>query len=349
MDEAHEHVFEELDARRNVIGGPVGKDGKLVGKKGKAVVPLEPPLKRSIKGEPKGTPLPPPLTSAPLAFKTINPICPASSASASSPPVPSATILHPIVKAEQFPVAHVPHPPPYPQVSPASVGSPPTGAPPSNASGHTTSPPQALPPTPSVPASAAPLSAIPASVRIPIVVGLVPASHVSNAPVSPPKPIVLHENTLILNPEIFSHLTPQHLQDLEALGAQKALEILQSYIVRYYKEKLKAESARGRGRGRPRRGRGGATGRGSAPTGTSAPANVPSATAPAPPRAPVPTSETPLSSAEGPSALVSSAPALEPPADTPSPIVVIDDDSSPEEHVAKRRRLEEPDVDIMAI
>ncbi|KAM5534855.1 hypothetical protein V8D89_011410 [Ganoderma adspersum] len=330
VDEAHEHVFEELDARRNVIGGPVGKDGKLVGKKGKAVVPLEPPLKRSIKGEPKGTPLPPPLTSAPLAFKTINPICPPSSASASSPPV-STTILHPIVKTEQQPVAH-------PQVSSALVGSPPTVAP-SNTSGHTPSPPQALPPTASVPA-AAPLSAIPASVRIPIVVGLVPALHTSNGPPSPPKPIVLHENTLILNPEIFSHLTPQHLQDLEALGAQKALEILQSYIVRYYKEKLRADSARGRGRGRPRRGRGGATGRGSAPTG---------ATAPTPSRAPNPASEAPTSSAEGASALASSAAALEPPVDTPSPIVVIDDDSSPEEHVAKRRRLEEPDVDIMAI
>ncbi|PIL36847.1 transcription factor [Ganoderma sinense ZZ0214-1] len=350
VDEAHEHVFEELDARRNVVVGAIGKDGKLIGKKGKTI-PLEPPLKRSIKGEPKGTPLPPPLTSAPLAFKTVNPVCPPSSTSASSPPVPSATILHPIVKTEQTSVAHVPPPPSHPQASPASAGSPPTGAPPSNTSGHTTSPP---PPTASAPASAAPLAAIPASVRIPIVVGPVPASHTANGPTSPPKPIVLHENTLILNPEIFSHLTPQHLQDLEALGAQKALEILQSYIVRYYKEKLKAEGARGRGRGRPRRGRGGGTGRGSAPSGPSARAETetssagPSSTTPLPPQTPNPGSETP-SSAEAASVPVSSTAALEPPVDAPSPIVVIDDDSSPEEHVAKRRRLEEPDVDIMAI
>ena len=71
-----------------------------------------------------------------------------------------------------------------------------------------------------------------------------------------PKPIVLHQNTLILNPTIFAHLTPPQLRDLEALGAQKALEILQGYIVRYYKEKLRAEGGRGRGRGRGRRARG---------------------------------------------------------------------------------------------
>nr|VWP02609.1 N/A [Ganoderma boninense] len=350
VDEAHEHAFEELDARRNIVGGSIGKDGKLVGKKGKAI-PLEPALKRSIKGEPKGTPLPPPLTSAPLAFKTVNPIFPPSSTSAPSPPVP-ITILHPPVKTEQSPVTHVP-PPSRPQASPASAGSPPTGAPPSNASGQSTSPPQAPSPTASAPASAAPLAAIPASVRIPIVVGPVPASHTANGPTSPPKPIVLHENTLILNPEIFSHLTPQHLQDLEALGAQKALEILQSYIVRYYKEKLKAEGARGRGRGRPRRGRGG-TGRGSAPSVASARAETetslfgPSTTTPLPPRALNTGPDTP-SFAEAPSIPVSSAATLEPPADAPSPIVVVDDDSSPEEHVAKRRRLEEPDVDIMAM
>ena len=233
MDEAHEHTFEELDARRNLAGGSVGKDGELTGKKGKAV-PLEPPLKRSIKGEPKGTPLPPPLTSTPLAFKTVNSVYPPSSPPASSTPVPQATILHPPVKAEQPPGTHIS--PPHPQVSPTTAAPPPTGVPPT---AHTTSPPQALPST--TPTPAAPLSTIPASVRIPIVVGPVPASHTSNAPASPAKPIVLHENTLILNPEIFSHLTPQHVQDLEALAAQKALEILQSYIVRYYKEKLKAE------------------------------------------------------------------------------------------------------------
>jgi forkhead box protein K len=64
---------------------------------------------------------------------------------------------------------------------------------------------------------------------------------------------VLHENQLILNPTIFSHLTPEQLRELEALGAQKALEILQGHIVRFLKERIKTEGrARGRGRSEAR-------------------------------------------------------------------------------------------------
>ena len=172
---------------------------------------------------------------------------------------------------------------------------------------------------------------------------------------------MLHENTLILNPEIFSHLTPQHLQDLEALGAQKALEILQAYIVRYYKEKLKAEGGRGRGRGRPRRGRGAAPGRGSTLAGASARAETPSAgpftTAPLPPRLPKPEpgALTETSPPGVPPASAASHSHPQAPVDAPSPIVVIDDDDpaeQPEEPAAKRRRLDEPDpeqaVDVMA-
>jgi len=60
---------------------------------------------------------------------------------------------------------------------------------------------------------------------------------------------VLHENTLILNPTIFGHLTSEQLKGLETLGAQKALEILQGYIVRFLKEKIRTESGKTRGRG----------------------------------------------------------------------------------------------------
>ena len=198
--------------------------------------------------------------------------------------------------------------------------------------------------------SATPFPAIPASVRIPIVVGPVPASHASGGGSGPPKPIVLHENTLILNPEIFSHLTPQHLQDLEALGAQKALEVLQAYIVRYYKEKLKAEGGRGRGRGRPRRGRGGPPGRGATPAGASARADVPSTgpftTAPLPPRVPKPAGAESLSPGETPP-VATPTPAASI-ADPPSPIVVVDDDE-PSEPVTKRRRLDEPTVDVTSM
>ena len=65
---------------------------------------------------------------------------------------------------------------------------------------------------------------------------------------------------LILNPDVFSHLTPEQVKELEALGAQKALQILQSYIARFLKEQRlkKRDSGRGRGRGRGvvKRGRG---------------------------------------------------------------------------------------------
>jgi len=63
-----------------------------------------------------------------------------------------------------------------------------------------------------------------------------------------------------LNPTIFGHLTTEQLKGLETLGAQKALEILQGYIVRFLKERIKTESGRGRGKGGARgrgRGRGG--------------------------------------------------------------------------------------------
>ena len=179
-----------------------------------------------------------------------------------------------------------------------------------------------------------------------------PASHTPAGGSAPPKPIVLHENTLILNPEIFSHLTPQHLQDLEALGAQKALEILQAYIVRYYKEKLKAEGGRGRGRGRGRRGRGGPPGRGATPAGASARTDTPSAgpftTAPLPPRVPKPSGAQSPSAGEAPLASASG-PVDAPPTDAPSPIVVVDDDEPSDAPASKRRRLEEPTVDITTL
>jgi len=99
---------------------------------------------------------------------------------------------------------------------------------------------------------------IPATVRIPIIVGPVPDSYIPSStselstPTSshlPTPPIVLHENTLILNPTIFGHLTNEQLKGLEALGAQKALEILQGHIVRFLKERIRTESGKTRGRG----------------------------------------------------------------------------------------------------
>ncbi|KAH9938473.1 uncharacterized protein B0H18DRAFT_1112627 [Fomitopsis serialis] len=322
VDEAFEHSFEEQDARRQAAAAAAstgGKDGKPSGKKGKNTASLEPLFKRSVKGDVKG-PLPPPLTSAPLVFKTN---------STSTPHVypPTAASLHAsssasVVKLEPSPAPEVKFEPTQilemstapTMVSQVSPPSAPVRAPTSSAL-PTANPPSSSSVTP----SSAP--AIPATVCIPIIVGHVPQSSTSTGPAAPPKPIVLHDNSLILNPEIFSHLTPEHLKDLEALGAQKALEILQSYIVRYYKEKLKAEGGRARGRGKPKKAKGAATGAGLSWTYI---ANAgPDRSAQASPSAPGPPTPAPESA--------------------PSPIVVIDDDDDTDEGpAAKRRRLDAP-------
>ncbi|KXN87935.1 Forkhead box protein K2 [Leucoagaricus sp. SymC.cos] len=82
IDDKYAQNFEEQETRalQNAAQGTGGKDGSnKSGKRKEKNVPLDPPLKRSIKGEPKG-PLPPPLTSAPLISKTVP---------AKSPPVPT--------------------------------------------------------------------------------------------------------------------------------------------------------------------------------------------------------------------------------------------------------------------
>lgn len=345
VDEAFEHSFEEQDARRQAAAAAAsasGKDGKASGKKGKSTVPLEPLFKRSVKGDVKG-PLPPPLTSTPLTFRT-NP----TPTPVVHPPPATLHSLAPstVVKREPSPIVEVKSEAPQTlEISTASVAVPSA----SLSAGPMQTAAQSSLSTPTPSTSTLPHApAIPATVRIPIIVGHVPQSSSSTSQAASPKPIVLHDNSLFLNPEIFSHLTPEHLKDLEALGAQKALEILQSYIVRYYKEKLKAEGGRTRGRGKPKK-----------PKGTTAGPGVvrgdatnsgPFTTAPLPPRASnPPTSASPVPCAVVPSeASPPSAPGLPPstasvPESAPSPIVVIDDDSD-EGPATKRRRLDEPPV-----
>ncbi|OCH95977.1 hypothetical protein OBBRIDRAFT_830572 [Obba rivulosa] len=341
VEESYEHTFEEQDAKKQqaaALAAAGGKDGKTVGKKGKAAIPLEPPLKRSIKGDLRGAPLPPPLTSVPLMLKT-------SSTLNAPQMLGTFTSLHSFsipVKLEpattSIPLPGTSAPSTLPSTAASSAIITPT---------PTTDIVSPTPPAPTFPA-------IPASVRLPIVVGPVPKSS-PEAASSPPKPIVLHENTLILNPEIFAHLSPQHLQDLEALGAQKALEILQSYIVRYYKEKLKAEGGRGRGRGRPRRARGGppsgrGVGLGGMPGQSDTPGSGPFTNAPLPPR---PARPPPTQPPAGGQEVSGQDAAQEPPmaslrpspveSSAPSPIVIIDDDPpEPEpEPALKRRRLDD--------
>ncbi|KAI0091850.1 hypothetical protein BDY19DRAFT_983448 [Irpex rosettiformis] len=330
IDPQHEHLFEEQDARKQA-------EGKLFGKKAKDAALLGPPLRRSVKGEPKGAPLPPPLTSTPLVKREFH------TSNVSAPPL-STTI--------PIKLAHIPVPVAHPPRSHHTLSLPSSTsifrANPINSSGqpgpsqtHTSNPPQALTSTLSQAPSSIP--PIPPSVRLPIIVGPAPSSS-SDATSNPAdvKPIVLHQNTLILNPVIFSHLTPEQVRDLEALGAQKALEILQGYIVRFYKEKLRAEGGRGRGRARVKKLRGGAPN----PSRSAAPAEGLGIDAPLPAHtvsssgsqgtpvaAPSSASQPPMASLQ-PSPSEQEGPG--------SPIIVVDDDDDDDDddaHVSKKPRL----------
>ncbi|KAI0254345.1 hypothetical protein BJV78DRAFT_1187094 [Lactifluus subvellereus] len=327
-----ERMFEEQEARAATSAGGGGKDSKVGGRKGKTATTgaLEPPLKRSVRGEPKGTPLPPPLTSAPLLFKREPASQLPGSASGST------------VKTE-----------PAQSQSPGPTDS--TSAEPTHTPLASTTP--QVTGAVSAAASASPIPPIPASVILPIIVGPVPASHPSassnategansSTPNLSTPPIVLHENQLILNPTIFSHLTPAQLRELEALGAQKALEILQGHIVRFLKERIKTEG-RTRGRGRGKRTRGGAAA-GNAAAGTQPekkekppPGTGLFTTAPLPPRSAPPPMDSLLPT---PSPSGASDVQAEAEAGPPSPILVVDDGPAP-----KRRRLDAEDVPVTPI
>jgi len=190
-----------------------------------------------------------------------------------------------------------------------------------------------------------PIPPIPASVILPIIVGPVPASHPSATPnavqdansatphLSTP-PIVLHENQLILNPTIFSHLTPEQLRELEALGAQKALEILQGHIVRFLKERIKTEG-RARGRGRVKRARGSAPSAQTEKQDKSHPGTALFTTTPLPPRNAPPPMDALLPT---PSPSGGSDEPVEAETGPESPIVVVDDDEPSDGGPAHKRR-----------
>jgi forkhead box protein K len=328
-------MFEEQEARAATSAAAGGKDSKVGGRKGKTAGALEPPLKRSVRGEPKGTPLPPPLTSTPLVFKKEAAPQPVSG-SAYESTVPVA----PQQAASTGPLR-------YHELANAAQ---PTSTPATSGTSHV---------EPSS-ASASSIPSIPASVILPIIVGPVPASHPSasssdaqgtdsSMPHLSTPPIVLHENQLILNPTIFSHLTPAQLRELEALGAQKALEILQGHIVRFLKERIKTEGrARGRGRGKRARGAG----------HSHASAQMERKERP-PPQSTVLYTTTPLPIRNAPPPMDALLPTPSPSgasdtqaeaeASPSSPIVVVDDDEPSDCPAPKRRRLEVEDVPATAV
>lgn len=77
--------------------------------------------------------------------------------------------------------------------------------------------------------------------RIPLVVGVPPNADAvvprsKGAPGSiesllDTPPIAHHQGRLYLSPTVFGHLKPEQLSQIEALGAQQALQVLQSYLV----------------------------------------------------------------------------------------------------------------------
>ena len=337
-----ERMFEEQEARAATSAATGGKDSKIGGRKGKTAGVLEPPLKRSVRGEPKGTPLPPPLTSTPLVFKKETALQPVSGSAFES----TVKVEDPVAPASTSPLrSH----------EPANAAQP-TSTPLTSVSTQATSGTSHVDPSSAVPLASS-IPSIPVSVILPIIVGPVPASHPSASasetqgtnsavPHLSTPPIVLHENQLILNPTIFSHLTPAQLRELEALGAQKALEILQGHIVRFLKERIKTEG-RTRGRGRGKRTRG------AAPSHADAQAERKEK----PP--PVLFTTTPLLTRSAPPPMDALLPTPSPSgasdtqaeaeASPPSPIVVVDDDESSDCPAPKRRRLEVEDVPVTAV
>jgi forkhead box protein K len=260
-----------------------------------------PPKKKKTPKEARGGPLPPPFASTPLMFKSAA----AAVGSVQQAPLGAGTAVigpgpgaQPQMQAQMLPVKRVPNgvvdvkmeqPAPMTAAMMATLGqlssdgqrvpSPATPRPflaapvagpsalsaPMYASASTPTPALAAAPTAAGPSSIPPLDP---SIRVPIVVGPLPASYVAprasaGAGTEPFKtpPIVLHENTLILDPAVFAPLGAARLRELEALGAQRALEALQVYIVGFLKERMRGAArsrARGKARGKGRVAGGGA-------------------------------------------------------------------------------------------
>lgn len=286
LDEKHSQSLEEQEAKilqSATMGSQGGKDGNARGrKKDKAL--LEPALKRSVKGDIKGSPLPPPLTSSPLIFKTSS-AAPTTSVPNTSPsmgndaiaPGPSGVFAYP---------SH-PHPSHVVTIPSGSTNSsgiqnpyaaltqnwavhsmPTMNGSPSPASVNTT--PLSPPPAPvSSTSFPAPLShqLVPGQhpqpnptptgvpdVIIPIVLGSIPATHPEYSPTHPNNSakegyMVVHDKKLILDPGVFAGLAKEKLEELERMGTRAALPILTEHMVKVLKRRRAKERGKGRKRG----------------------------------------------------------------------------------------------------
>ncbi|KZT51376.1 hypothetical protein CALCODRAFT_460577 [Calocera cornea HHB12733] len=99
---------------------------------------------------------------------------------------------------------------------------------------------------------------LPSNVSLPIVIAPLPTTTDPSSanPILDAPPIVLDAGRLVLNPTIFAHLTPEQLSELQQLGAQQALKILQAYIVEYLKEQMRGQKATpGKPKGKKKKGK----------------------------------------------------------------------------------------------
>lgn len=136
--------------------------------------------------------------------------------------------------------------------------------------------------------------------------------------------MILHERTLILDPDVFGGtesgggLTPEKLKELEAMGVGKAIEVLKGVLVRVLKERRRGKGkgvGKGQGGASARGGKAGA-GRGGG-NGKKTATATPAATGPL---IPVLITQAPVGDAE-------------------SPIVVVDSDDDDGGHVMKKPRV----------
>ncbi|KAF5388357.1 hypothetical protein D9615_000136 [Tricholomella constricta] len=298
LDEKHSKVLEEQEAKSSQSaaagGSQGGVEGNVRGRKKDKGLTLEPALKRSVKGDLKGTPLPPPLTSTPLPMKTsmlmTAAATPTSLASTSTSPTPGKVSSTTPATTGVFAYPTHPHHPrmatiPQPSTVTSGYSGSPMSAPnpyaawtmhPMSAVGggtHTPTtasmcpPPLAssssTPPSQSQSSPAAPTSQLQTQpgpppvpdVNLPIVLGPIPPTHPDYSPTHAHNSakegyMILHERTLILDPDVFGGLTKETLAGLEKIGTMAALQVLKDHMVKALKER------RAKGRGRVKRTRG---------------------------------------------------------------------------------------------
>lgn len=260
---------QELKAQQAAAAAAQGLNVETKSKKKDKGLLLEPPLKRSIKGDTKGAPLPPPLTSSPLAFKAISTATtskdgqsnrlPSTIPTTGVFPYPSnsshSTTQQTGSQSAGYSELSINGPNPYASswASHANVASTvPISGSSISIPGETTvatHPPAATPVSANQPA-------VP-DVTIPIVIGPIPPTHpdyVSGCPNNSAKEgyMVLHERKLILDPSVFGELTKEMLDQLEKMGAPTALQILTMHMIRVLKERRARERGKDRAARKPK-------------------------------------------------------------------------------------------------